>query len=122
MRNNNENIPDIAKEAFPLISGATFMERFTLPDTTFNIYSKDTEGYIALVTTDYADPQHQSQELKSISGQNEFEFTNLIKPYGTDTDTVAVLEHDDMEGDFFTTVPYKNYKLYYYLANLKMNR
>ena len=122
MRNNNEKIPDIAKEAFPLISGATFVERFTLPDTTFDIYSKDTEGHIALVTTDYADPQDQSRELKSISGQNEFEFADLVKPYSTNGETVAVLEHDDMEGDFFATVPYKNYKLYYYLANLKMNR
>lgn len=118
---NYENIPDTVKEAFPLISDATFVERFTLPDTTFDICSKDTEDFIALVTTDYADPQHQSQELKSISGQNKFEFINLVKPYIDGSQTIAILEHDDMEGDFFTAVPYKNYKLYYYLANLKPN-
>ncbi len=117
---NYENIPDTAKEAFPLISGATFVERFILPDTTFDIY-KDTEDFIALVTTDYADPQHQSRELKNISGQNKFEFINLIKPYSDTGETIEVLDNDDMEGDFFVIIPHKNYHLYCYLANLKLN-
>lgn len=119
---DHESIPNAITEAFPIVSGSAFVERFTLPDTTFDIYRKDTEDFIALVTTDYADPQDQSRELKSISGRDKFEFTNLVKPYSTNGETVAVLEHDDMKGDFFTTVSYNNYKLYCYLANLKMNR
>ena len=114
----NNKIPEIVSEAFPILTDAVFIGRPTpLPDTTFNIYVKNSKDYIALVTTDYADPLDQSQELKKISGQ--YEFSNLIKPYSQDA-TVAILEHDEMDGDFFVTVPHKNYKLYYYLANLTL--
>jgi len=122
---NNEDIPDTAKEAFPIISGATFVGRLAspvplIPDTTFDIYVKDAKDFIALITTDYANPQHQSEELKSISGQNEFEFTDLIKPYSNSGETIEVQDNDDMRGDFFTTVSHKEYQLYQYLANLKL--
>ena len=34
--------------------------------------------------TDYPDPLNQSRELKQISGEYEFEFAHLIKPYAND--------------------------------------
>lgn len=122
----NNNLPGIVREAFPAIVEAVFVRQLAspvplVPDTTFDIYIEGSKDYIALVTTDYADPLDQSQELKKISGQYEFEFSNLIKPYGQDG-IVTILEHDEMDGDFFVTTPHKNYNLYYYLANLVSKR
>lgn len=121
---NNEKIPATVKQAFPLLSDTTFVRQFAslvplAPDTTFDIYINSSESFMALIATDYADPHHQSQELKSVSGQHGFEFSNLVKPFARDGDTVEVLEHDNMEGDFFVTAPYGDYSRYYYLANLK---
>ncbi len=123
---NNEDIPQVAIEAFPVISDATFVRRLTspiplVPDTIFNIYIKNTEDFIALVITDYANPQHQSIELKNISGQYGFEFINLVKPYNNSGETIEVLDNDEMEGSFFVTAPHQKYRLYYYLANLRLH-
>lgn len=123
--NNNSDRPKVVDEAFPVLSDAIFVRQLASPiplvsDTTFDVYIKDSSDYIALVATDYADPLHQSQELKSISGQYEFEFSSLVRPYAKDGSTIGVLENDEMDGDFFVTAPYKNYKLYYYLANLTL--
>ncbi|PID28864.1 hypothetical protein CR983_04400, partial [Candidatus Saccharibacteria bacterium] len=83
-----------------------------------DIYAKDSDDFIALVTTDYADPLDQSRELKGISGQYKFEFTDLIKPYDAHQ-TLPITDNDDMSDTFFVTAPYKKHRLYYYLANLK---
>lgn len=123
--NNDIGITKIALDAFPVLSNATFVRRLAppiplVPDTTFDIFATSSQDFFALVATDYADPQHQSLELKNISGQYGFEFVNLLKPYSQDNDTIEILEHDDMEDDFLVHGAYKNYKLYYYLANLKV--
>lgn len=119
------DIPDSVLQAFPLIQDKTSVRQLAspvplVPDTTFDIFVTDSQDYIALITTDYADPLGQSRELKSISGSYEFEFTNLIMPYDNDR-TVEVLEHDEMDGNFLVSVPYKNYRLQYYVANLKFD-
>lgn len=123
---NNIEIPPTVLKTFPPLSDATFVRRLAspvplIPDTTFDIFfMTSSKQFLALVTTDYADPYDQSRELKSISGQYEFEFDNIVKSYSKNDETIDVLEHDDMDGDFFVTTPYKKYKLYYYLANLKI--
>lgn len=122
--NNVTNIPKIVLEAFPILSEATFARQLAspvplIPDTTFDIFAKSSQEFLVLVTTDYADPQDQGQELQSISGQYKIEFTNLVKPFDQNKETVEIFEHDEMEGDFFVTAPYKNYKLYYYVANVR---
>jgi len=38
--------------------------------------------------------------LKNISGKYKFEFENLIMPHNTNYETVTVLPHDEMDGDF----------------------
>ena len=120
------NLPTIVRESFPVVSDATFIRRLAspiplIPDTTFDIYIKGPGNFMALVTTDYADPRHQSQELKAISGQNEFEFIDLIKPNGSQEKIITLLDHDDMAGNFFVTAPYKHYQRYYYVANLRLS-
>ncbi len=79
----------------------------------------EAQNHLALVATDYADPYNQSYELKSISGSYGFEFDSLQKPFSKSGETIGILENDDMDGNFFVTAPYKKYKLYYYVANLK---
>lgn len=121
---DNTEIPPTVLKAFPLLSDAIFVRRLAspvplVPDTTFDIFMTSSKQFLTLVTTDYADPYDQSRKLKSISGKYEFEFDNIVKSHSENNETIDVLEHDDMDGDFFVTTPYKNYKLYYYLANLK---
>jgi hypothetical protein len=121
---NNTAIPKTVLEAFPTLSDATFMRRLAspvplVPDTTFDIFAVSSRGFMALVATDYADPLSQSQELKSISGEYGFEFANLRKPYGKNNETAEVLDIDIIEDNFFIVLPYRNHKVYYYLANLK---
>jgi len=116
------NIPTIVLEAFPVLSEATFTRQLSspvplIPDTIFDIYAKGSQEFVVLVTTDYADPLVQSQELKDISGQHQLEFVNLVEPYGKNGETLDIFEHDEMDGNFFVTAPYENYKRYYYLAN-----
>ena len=49
--------------------------------------------------TDYPDPLDQSRELKQISGEYEFEFVHLIKPYANDQH-IEVHPNDDMDDGF----------------------
>lgn len=117
------DIPDSVLEAFPSLQGKASVRQLAspvplVPDTTFDIFVSDSQDFFALVTTDYADPYDQSNELKSISGSYEFEFDSLQKPFDNEV-TIEVLPHDEMDGNFFVTAPYKKYRLYYYVANLK---
>lgn len=126
MKHSAKDVPESVLEAFPVLSDATFVRRLAspvplVPDTTFDIYMTSNQDFLALVATDYTDPGYQSHELKSISGQYEFEFKNLVKPYGHDDETIKVLENDDMDVDYFVGVPYKTYELCYYVANLEYN-
>ena len=120
------NIPDSVLEAFPSIRNKVSVRQLAspvplVPDTTFDIFISDSQCFFALVTTDYADPCSQSHELKSISGSYEFEFDDLQKPFSENSETISILKNDDMDGSFFVTAPYKNHKLYYYVANLKFD-
>ena len=118
------DIPDSALEAFPSLKDKVSVRQLAspvplVPDTTFDIFMSGSQDSFALVTTDYADPYNQSHELKSISGSYKFEFDSLQKPFSKNSETISILENDDMDGSFFVTAPYKNYKLYYYIANLR---
>lgn len=122
--NNNMNIiiPRVAIDAFPILPGASYIRRFASlvplsPDTVFDILMLETGESFALVTTDYADPKDQSRELKSISGEYEFEFVKLIRPY-VDSATIDVREHDDVEDGFFIR---DNTSYYYYVAITRYN-
>ena len=120
------NIPDSVLKAFPSIQDKVSTRRLAspvplVPDTTFDIFVTDSQEFFALVTTDYADPYDQSSELKSISGSYGFEFDSLQKPFSKNGESIGILENDDIDRSFFVTAPYKNHKLYYYLANLKSN-
>ena len=66
--------------------------------------------------TDYPDPLDQSRELKQISGEYEFEFAHLIKPYANDQH-IEVHPNDDMDDGFFAPDPKSYYR--YYLAAAK---
>jgi len=100
-----------------MLTRATFIKRFTGFDTNFDVFVVSSQSLLTLVTTDYADPQDQSRELKDISGQ--YEFVNLLKPHDNSGETIEILEHDEMEGDFLIHLPYKNYRLDYYVANTR---
>lgn len=117
MTNCNET-PTTVLDAFPMLFSASHIHSFNLPDTIFNIFNVQGDNLLALVTTDYPDPYSQSRELKKLS--DTYEFIDLIAPHGNDS--IKILKHDDMDGDFFVTAPYKNYRLYYYLANLKSTK
>lgn len=121
---DNHNIPKIVHEAFPTLTDARFVRQMAslvpfAPDTVFDIYLNDDNKYIALIITDYADPHHQSYELKNIPSQRTFEFSSLIKPYDKANGKITITENDNMDYNFFVTAPYKNHQLYYYVANLK---
>lgn len=121
--NNNMNIcvPQVVYDAFPVLSEASYIRRFASlvplsPDTIFDIFTTKSGQFMALVTTDYADPLDQGHELKHISGQYEFEFVNLIRPYANN-ETIEIREHDDTEGDCLI----RDKLHYYYLANTKQD-
>lgn len=123
---NSISTPKPVLDAFPVLSDATFVKRLAspvplVPDTTFDIFVTLSQDFLCLVTTDYPDPEHQSLELKSISGDYEFEFINLLKPGGKGDETVKILEHDDMDGDFLIYLPYAKYRLGYYVANVQVH-
>lgn len=122
--NNGMNTPEIALNAFSILSDATPVRRLAspvplVPDTTFDIFVTQSQGYLALVTTDYVDPWHQSHELRDISGQHEFEFINLIKPYSESAETIEIRKNDEIEQIFFVAITDEKQKEYYYLANVK---
>jgi hypothetical protein len=118
--NNNINLPEIVLRAFPVLTDAIYIRRLAalvplVPDTTFDIFMLDSGKIITLVSTDYADPRYQSMELKNASGNYQFEFMNLIKPYRKTNDTLKILDHDDMVDNFLVN----ENTTYYYIANTK---
>ncbi len=116
--NTNTVIPQPVLNAFPQLKDAIFVRRLAspvplVPDTTFDIFIMNDKNFIAFVTTDYADPAPQSLELKQISGQYEFVYKNLFKPFSRN-EFISIFDHDDMEGDFLVKVD----ATYYYVANI----
>ncbi len=122
---NHSNIlfPEIISEAFPILDDASYIRQLAsltplCPDTIFHLFANKSGQYFALVMTDYPDPLDQSRELKQISGEYEFEFVHLIKPYANDQH-IEVHPNDDMDDGFFVADPKSYYR--YYLAAAKQN-
>lgn len=120
--NNYSNIlfPKIINEAFPILDGASYIRQLAslvplYPDTAFHLFTHDGQ-YFALVMTDYPDPFYQSEELKQISGEYEFEFMDLITPYANDQH-IEIRPNDDIDNDFFISDPNSYYR--YYLAAIR---
>ena len=121
--NNHPNIlfPEIISEAFPILDDASYIRQLAslvplCPDTIFHLFANKGGQYFVLVMTDYPDPLDQSRELKQISGEYEFEFIHLIKPYANDQH-IEVHPNDDMDDGFFVSDPKSYYR--YYLAAAK---
>lgn len=121
--NNHSNIllPEIISEAFPILGDASYIRQLAslvplCPDTIFHLFANKGGQYFVLVMTDYPDPLDQSRELKQISGEYEFEFMHLIKPYANDQH-IEVHPNDDMDDGFFVSDPKSYYR--YYLAAAK---
>jgi hypothetical protein cdivTM_09436 len=121
--NNHSNIlfPEIISEAFPILDDASYIRQLAsltplCPDTIFHLFANKGGQYFALVMTDYPDPLDQSRELEQISGEYEFEFVRLIKPYANDQH-IEVRPNDDMDDGFFVPDPKSYYR--YYLAAAK---
>ena len=122
--NNYSNIlfPEIINEAFPILDDASYIRQLAslvplCPDTAFHLFTHDGQ-YLALVMTDYPDPLYQSEELKQISGEYEFEFIHIIKPYANDQ-SIKIRPNEDMDDGFFVADPESYYR--YYLAAAKQN-
>lgn len=120
--NNYSNIlfPKIINEAFPILDGASYIRQLAslvplYPDTAFHLFTHDGQ-YFALVMTDYPDLFYQSEELKQISGEYEFEFMDLITPYANDQH-IEIRPNDDIDNDFFISDPNSYYR--YYLAAIR---
>ena len=120
--NNYSNIlfPKIINEAFPILDDASYIRQLAslvplCPDTAFHLFTHDGQ-YLALVMTDYPDPLYQSEELKQISGEYEFEFMDLITPYANDQH-IEIRPNDDIDNDFFISDPNSYYR--YYLAAIR---
>ena len=121
--NNHPNIlfPKIISEAFPILDDASYIRQLAsltplCPDTMFHLFANKSGQFFALVMTDYPDPLDQGRELKQISGEYEFEFVHLIKPYANDQH-IEVHPNDDMDDGFFVPDPKSYYR--YYLAAAK---
>ncbi len=121
--NNHSNIlfPEIISEAFPILDDASYIRQLAslvplCPDTIFHLFANKSGQFFTLVMTDYPDPLDQSRELKQTSGEYEFEFVHLIKPYANDQHT-EVHPNDDMGDGFFVPDPKSYYR--YYLAAAK---
>lgn len=116
-------VPDQVERAFPFLTDAIFVRQFAsavplVPDTFFNIYSIRQEEFIALVATDYADPQSQSEELKRITESHAFRFKDIVLP-NKQSKVVSIGELDDLNEEFFVVTSYKNHRRYYYAARLE---
>lgn len=124
--NNYSNIlfPKIINEAFPILDGASYIRQLAslvplYPDTAFHLFDDRNGGFFALVMTDYPDPLYQSEELKRISGEYEFEFAHIIKPY-VNTQHINICDNDDMDNNFFVSDPKSYYR--YYLAAVRQRK
>ena len=93
--------PSVVFEAFPTLKKLGYVRQFAplvplYPDTAFHLFADNNGRFLVLVTTDYADPINQGQELKNISGEYAFEFTKLIKPYEND-EYIEIKENEMLE-------------------------
>ena len=118
---SNILFPEIISEAFPVLDDASYIRQLApltplCPDTIFHLFANKDGQCFTLVMTDYPDPLDQSRELKQISGEYEFEFVHLIKPYANDQH-IEVHPNDDMDDGFFVPDPKSYYR--YYLAAAK---
>ena len=126
--NNYCNIlfPEIINKAFPILDGASYIRQLAslvplCPDTAFHLFDDKNRGFFALVMTDYPDPLYQSEELKQISGEYEFEFIHIIKPYAN-TQPINIRDNDDMDDGFFVSDPKSYYRYYLAATKQKLDR
>ncbi|MFZ1243328.1 MAG: hypothetical protein WAQ22_04280 [Candidatus Saccharimonas sp.] len=114
---NEVPLPQEVVEAYPLLTGDTmeYVGRFTpkvpiTPDRIYDVYhDSGSDRTLTHVTTDYPDPVHDSEELRSISG---YRFEDIITPNAKD-DTIAIVDNDELDGGFFVRVG----DIYHYVAN-----
>ena len=126
--NNYCNIlfPEIINKAFPILDGASYIRQLAslvplCPDTAFHLFDDKNGGFYALVMTDYPDPLYQSEELKQISGEYEFEFAYLIKPYANDQH-IEIRPNDNIDNSFFVPDPKSYYRYYLAATKQKLDR
>ena len=122
--NNYSNIlfPEIINEAFPILDDASYIRQLAslvplCPDTAFHLFTH-TGQYFGLLMTDHPNPFYESEELKQISGEYEFEFTHIIKPYANDQ-SIEIRPNEDMDDSFFVSDPKSYYR--YYLAAVRQD-
>ena len=125
--NNYCNIlfSEIINKAFPILDGASYIRQLAslvplCPDTAFHLFTHNGQ-YLALVMTDYPNPLYQSEELKQISGEYEFEFAYLIKPYAN-SQHIEICSNDDIDNSFFVPDPKSYYRYYLAATKQKLDR
>ena len=124
MKNSiNIAIPDFITQAFPILKESTYVREFAsfvtlYPDAVYYLFQTTSNQPLILVAIDYPDPLDERQQVKILSGEFEFEFIHLIKPYVNDQH-IEVRPNDDMDDSFFIPDPKNCY--HYYLAAVKQN-
>ena len=122
MKNSiNIAIPDFITQAFPILKEATYFREFAsfitlYPDAGYYLFQTESGQSLILVAIDYPDPIDESRQVKILSGEFEFEFIHLIKPYANDQH-IEIRPNDDMDDSFFIPDPKSYYR--YYLAAVK---
>lgn len=122
MKNSiNIAIPDFITQAFPILKESTYVREFAsfvtlYPDAVYYLFQTTSNQPLILVAIDYPDPTDESQQVKILSGEFEFEFIHLIKPYVNDQH-IEILSNDDMDEMF--SVPDPDSYCHYYLAAVK---
>ena len=122
MKNSiNIAIPDFITQAFPMLKEATYVREFAsfitlYPDADYYLFQTESGQSLILVAIDYPDPIDESRQVKILSGEFEFEFIHLIKPYANDQH-IEIRSNDDIDDSFFIPDPKSYYR--YYLAAVK---
>lgn len=116
-------IPDFITQAFPMLKEATYVREFAsfvtlYPDAVYYLFQTTSNQPLILVAIDYPDPIDESRQVKILSGEFEFEFIHLIKPYVNDQH-IEIYPNDDMDEMFSVPDPGSYY--HYYLAAVKQN-
>ena len=102
MKNSiNIAIPDFITQAFPILKEATYFREFAsfitlYPDAGYYLFQTESGQSLILVAIDYPDPIDESRQVKILSGEFEFEFIHLIKPYANDQH-IEIRPNDDMD-------------------------
>ena len=101
-----------------MLNEATYVREFAsfitlYPDAVYYLFQTTSNQSLILVAIDYPDPIDESRQVKILSGEFEFEFIHLIKPYANDQ-YIEVRPNDDMDEIF--SIPDPDSYFHYYLA------